>query len=201
MQHGVKAVELLRDLKRSDVLQLYDEDGIKQITDETNALYREVVNVLSTYDQEERDTPYIGANIVVHHTSMKKNKRCLLAYIMNRLHRIKELRWDLHTAVLPDDVKENMSANEAAFFESYHKLLSEYMNDVGLDLTVDLKTPPKDLFIEVRVKQQTEAAGAGAGGAVVTDRGNTVVLDPNTTHFLRRSDVEALIRQGVLEHV
>lgn len=129
---------------------------------------------------------------------------------MHRLQKIKDIRWDLHTAVLPEGVKENLSTNEAAFFEAYHQILSEYMDSVGLDLTVvccwnvlallfmltvckDLKTPPKDLFIEVRVKS--------GGGSIVTDRGNTLVLDPNTTHFVRRSDVEALIRQGVLEHV
>jgi hypothetical protein len=38
-------------------------------------------------------------------------------------------------------------------------------------------------------------------GAFVTSSGNTINLKANTTHYLRRSDVETLIRQGVLEHL
>lgn len=53
----------------------------------------------------------------------------------------------------------------------------------------DLK-PPKDLFVEVRVLKDY--------GEIVTDKG-TVNLKKNTVHYLRRTDVELLIRQGVLE--
>lgn len=50
--------------------------------------------------------------------------------------------------------------------------------------------PPKDLFIEVRVLKSV--------GKIMTDAGE-VRLDKNTVHFLPRSDVELLVRQGVLE--
>lgn len=52
--------------------------------------------------------------------------------------------------------------------------------------------PPKDLYIEVRVLRDC--------GEVMTENG-LVHLEANSTHFLRRADVEQLIRQGLLEQI
>lgn len=52
--------------------------------------------------------------------------------------------------------------------------------------------PPKHLYVEVRVVKEC--------GEVVTE-GGVVHLDLHSRHFLRRSDVEYLIRQGRLVQV
>lgn len=52
--------------------------------------------------------------------------------------------------------------------------------------------PPKDLFVEVRVLRDC--------GEIMTENG-LVNLEANSTHFLRRVDVEQLIRQGLLEQI
>ena len=52
--------------------------------------------------------------------------------------------------------------------------------------------PPKEMCIEVRVLADC--------GEVMTDQG-PVNLEKGTNHFLRRADVEGLIRQGLLQHV
>ena len=52
--------------------------------------------------------------------------------------------------------------------------------------------PPKDLYIEVRVLKDC--------GEIFTENG-PVNLEINSTHFLRRVDVESLIRQGMLVQV
>lgn len=70
--------------------------------------------------------------------------------------------------------------------------VSDYMRGLQLDLTIDLQQPPKDLYIEVRVLQNY--------GEIMTESG-VVVLQKNTTHFLPRTDVEPLIRQGILQHI
>ncbi len=76
-----------------------------------------------------------------------------------------------------------------AFFGAYDRCLGNYMRSFPeLDLTTDLH-PPKDLFIEVRVLQDC--------GEIMTDNG-AVTLEKNSTHFLRRTDVEPFIRQGML---
>lgn len=52
--------------------------------------------------------------------------------------------------------------------------------------------PPKDLYVEVRVLRDC--------GEIMTENG-LVNLEANSTHFLRRVDVEQLIRQGLLEQI
>ena len=66
------------------------------------------------------------------------------------------------------------------------------MNQVPLDLTIDLM-PPKDLFIEVRCQKDY--------GAVMLPESGEVNLQKNTTHLLRRSEVDHLIKQGVLSEI
>ena len=53
-------------------------------------------------------------------------------------------------------------------------------------------TPPKELHIEIRVKEDC--------GEIFTDTG-LVRLSKNSTHYLRRSDVEHLIRRDCLEQI
>ena len=140
---------------------------------------------------------------------------------------IKKMWWDTGS-VLPEDSKSALGEAEVDFFKKYDQIVGQYMSDIDLDLTsvlellvgwliaiflIDLfvhhffvclsvrvcgggggggqdKIPPKDPFIEVRVLKDY--------GEITTDSG-TVNLQKNTVHFLRRSDVELLIRQGVLE--
>jgi GINS complex subunit 1 len=52
--------------------------------------------------------------------------------------------------------------------------------------------PPKELLIQVRVLENF--------GEVMTENG-PIVLVKGASHFIRRTDVEHLIRQGILEHV
>ena len=54
-------------------------------------------------------------------------------------------------------------------------------------------TPPKDLFIEVRIKKDC--------GAVMLPESGEVHLQKNTTHLLRRSEVDHLIKQGIITEV
>jgi len=91
----------------------------------------------------------------------------------------------------PDDVRDSLSHNEIEFFNQYDRILGDYMTEIELDLTADFE-PPKDLYIEVRVLKDE--------GEITTING-TINLKVNTTHYLRRSDVEHLIRRGVVEHI
>ena len=53
--------------------------------------------------------------------------------------------------------------------------------------------PPKGLFVEVRVLEDV--------GQIVTDSGNVLELEKNTTHFMRRSEAEPFLKKGLLELV
>jgi GINS complex subunit 1 len=109
----------------------------------------------------------------------------------HRNDKIRQIRWEAGT-VLPDIVQqETLSDQERVYFNSYSDLLSEYSQSLGIDLTSNLE-PPKDLLIEIRVLQSC--------GEIMTESG-PVELTKGTTNFLRRSEVEHLIREGLVEHV
>ena len=95
--------------------------------------------------------------------------------------------------MLPDRVRhDTLSARENDYFGSYSQILTEYCESVELDLTSAIE-PPKELFIQVRVMVSC--------GEIMTDNGPVNLSEVGSTQFLRRADVEHLIRSGSLEHV
>ena len=102
------------------------------------------------YD-EVADTAYPLAAKV----AMERNVRCSLAYMSTRLDRLHRVAWESGKQ-LPEHIAANLTPSEIRYFETYCAQLDAYTNDYAsycnLDLTVDL-TPPKDLFIEIRVKK------------------------------------------------
>ena len=135
------------------------------------------------------------AAIVLRHSAIERNKRCVLAYLHDRVTKICEMRWQFGP-VLPPEIKSQLCEPEVAFFTMYNKDLAAYMRSIGDGMGVDLTTdhaPPKSLYIEVRCVQDY--------GELETDDGSIIVLKRNTQHFLPRSQCEPLIRQGILQHV
>lgn len=189
-----KALDLLRELQRTldGSLPPYNEDGIRQILEEMKALFEQ--------NQKDVSATVAGENglfsgVQLRHSALERNKRCLLAYLYNRLEQIKKMRWEFGS-VLPPEVKFNMCEQEVQWFSKYNKMLANYMRSIGgeggLDLTQDLK-PPKTLYIEVRCLMDH--------GEFETQDGNILLLKKNSQHFMLRSECEHLIRQGVLEHI
>ncbi|GBG32447.1 DNA replication complex GINS protein PSF1 [Hondaea fermentalgiana] len=192
LPYGAKGRELLLELKRSEWLPAYNgkrqDDGVRQVLGEIDALYKRMRSRMA----ESRDMrePFYGCPLMVYHASTLRNKRCLLAYLKYRADLIGNLRWDAGSAI-PEDLRRKLCAEEAQYFSAYDNILSDYMREVDLDLAADME-PPKNLYVEVRVLRDC--------GEIDTVSG-PVVLAKDTTHNLRRSDVEHLIRQGALEQV
>ena len=143
-----------------------------------------------------------------------------MAYLGHRLDKISKFAWESGKN-LPEHVLEKMSPAEMLYFkkyleaiENYNKNISESLaadaaladddNDLdldqaaggfdpsSLDLTVDF-APPKDLFIEVRVNKDY--------GTVMLPESGEVKLQKNSTHLLRRAEVEHLIKRGIMTEV
>lgn len=190
---GEKALELLRELKRSreGTLPPYNEDTIRQVLEEMTALYEQnQLEVKATAEGEQG----LFAGIQLRHTSLERNQRCLLAYVYNRLTKIKDYRWEVGS-ILPSDFKLNLCEQELQWFNRYNRSLASYMRslgDNGLDLTQHTR-PPKSLYIEVRSLQDY--------GEFETEDGVIVQLEKNSQHYLLRSQCEHLIMQGILEHI
>eukprot|EP00937_MAST-01D_sp_MAST-1D-sp2_P005330 g5330.t1 len=190
---GVRGRELLQELKRSEWLPPYNDDGCRRLIEEINAMYDEVQNSLKALGDRDLDPTTDGGvacGIKVHEQSMLRGKRCMLAYLQHRLERVKQLRWETGP-VVPEHLQRLLSGKEVEFFGAYDRALSGYMASFDMDLTADL-TPPKELCVEVRVLEDC--------GEIMTD-GGAVHLEAHSTHFLRRSDVEHLIRQGKLQQL
>jgi GINS complex subunit 1 len=98
---------------------------------------------------------------------------------------------------LPTHINENLSQGERSFFKTYLSAIEQLNSDYAiggtpLDLTVDL-TPPKELFVEVRIKKDY--------GSIMLPESGEVHLQKNTTHLLRRSEVDHLIKQGIVAEI
>ena len=109
----------------------------------------------------------------------------------HRLNKIRNLRWETGV-VVPENIRQTiLSSNELDYFSEYNEILNEYNSGLDLDLTADL-IPPKDLFIEVLVLEDC--------GEILTENG-VVNLNKGARPYLRRSDIEHLIRQGKCSHI
>ncbi len=113
----------------------------------------------------------VACTLLVNHLSMRRNKRCLLAYHRTRTDKLEELVWngadvvDLSgqqvrydggssagQGVAPvDGSTSSLSPQEEEYVRQYSDLLAAYKGQwTDIDLTGSLE-PPRDLFIDVRV--------------------------------------------------
>jgi GINS complex subunit 1 len=222
MAFCTKGREILLDLQRSDFLPSYDEDAIRIIISEIEKLiekmrYNESTNPnnkdANNDEQVKRDNIKSSEyEIMKKYFSCcsQRNIRYLESYLTYRLNKIKYIRWETGT-VLPERIGKNtLSEKENDFFAKYNVLLSDYNDDIEMDLSLDLE-PPKDLLIEARVLKDC--------GEVMTELGPIhlgnlqfllilfniyifyFIIEKGSTEFLRRSDIEQLIRQGIVEQV
>lgn len=111
----------------------------------------------------------VACTLLVNHLSMRRNKRCLLAYHRTRTDKLEELVWngsdvvDLSGQQVRDSSAANgaptageastssLSPQEEEYVRQYSDLLAAYKGQwTDIDLTGSLE-PPRDLFIDVRV--------------------------------------------------
>lgn len=129
------------------------------------------------------------------HNMILRNKRCALAYLYNRLQKLKELRWNFGP-ILNADMKAALCESEIQWFNNYSQLLTNYQLSLSDDLKINLienTKPPKALFIEVRCLVDY--------GKLELADGEVINLKKNSQHYLPRIQCEQLIRQGVLQHL
>ncbi|KAF9926127.1 DNA replication complex GINS protein PSF1 [Mortierella alpina] len=141
-------------------------------------------------------TEVFWTKYLVHQTPLQRNKRILMTYHHHRLEKIKELAWSYNT--LPETSRRLLSPDEIVFFNEYERQCRNkyFASDLmfgDIDLGLGMISPPKEVFITVRVMKDC--------GDIVTESGATLSLKKNSEHFVRRGDVERLITQGYLLHV
>jgi GINS complex subunit 1 len=198
----VKAFELIKQLDpNAQELSPYNEDNVRYSFDECRTLFSQnQVDVQPVLQGNNSNLP----TIQIRHAALQRNKRCLLTYVYTRMNWIAALRFELATVVVPKHIKSNMSDLEVLWYQKYAKTLANYMkalsqatqsnqsNIYGIDLT-QYARPPKSLYIHVRVLKDY--------GEFELSDGQSIAFSKNSQHYLLASDVQDLIKQGVLEHI
>jgi GINS complex subunit 1 len=216
MNYGQRAKELILELKRSDWLPPYNDEGVKSIQAEIKSHFEELHDLAKALDHspsdgdskrtDDQSSSTTSARqqvhkafqpvMLLHDAAILRNKRCLLAYHQYRLDKLKQWRWET-SAVLPTHVRSLLSEGEQEFYAEYDKLISWYSESISGSSRIDLNSnlqPPEEDWILIRVLKQ-------GLGTMETEFWGAVNLDMGTTHFLPRADVEHLIRQGYLEQL
>jgi GINS complex subunit 1 len=205
--YGDVAIKLVKELQRNtDATHVppYREESVRQVIRETNCLYADVKQLLqakeslvsqSGHTLSEADLIALEAvktSSMIRHLSMRRNKRCLLAYHHTRMERIKNMAWQ--QGALSQETRRKLSASENQFYTDYYQLIRDYGSGVSqlLDLSVaerDLTTTQggRWVFAEIRVVKDA--------GTIETENG-VLNLQVGTQHFVRRADVQQLIKEG-----
>jgi len=193
-QLGEAGTALVLELKQAEYITNFNDELVRKVIKETNEMYeaiettiREVKQKQSNGDDDDNSSDQYAASLLVEWLTILRNKRCALAYLMNRLNRLKKIWWQ-SGSIMASALKEKLSSSEIGWYQEYDMLMANYMKETGL-LVSDDQAPPKSLFVEVRCMDDV--------GDIVTDSGEVIQLHKNTAHYLPRANVQQLIRQGV----
>lgn len=200
--YGETSYKLAREAKRTADLLVspYNEDLVQAICREIRMLHNKAENLLRSIRDNNissTDNPSTLTQLMFHHLAVKRNKRVLFAYHRQRMEKLKELSWDVgRQTEYQREIKSSLGRAEHKFLEEYGEMVSAYKQsfleiDLGGNGGVGLD-PPLDLFIEVRVMRDA--------GKINTEYGE-LNLTKGNQEFVRRADVETLIKAGYLKHV
>jgi len=206
---GNKLVQNAKRMQNLSHLPPYQTEVVRAVTREVRDLDKDVNNLLEPFQgsfDPSRDQG-TACTLLVNHLSMRRNKRCLLAYHRTRTDRLEELVWKGSDIVdlagqqvrdgaaaagsgMSDSSTSSLSPHEEDYVRQYSDLLAAYKGQwTDIDLTGSLE-PPRDLFIDVRVLKDA--------GEIQTEYG-AITLTKNSQFYVRQGDVERLIAQGYLQ--
>lgn len=158
MQHAKRTQNLAH-------LPPYQTDIVRAVTREVRDLDKDVTELLEPFQGsfDPSADQAVACTLLVNHLSMRRNKRCLLAYHRTRTDKLEELVWndtdvvDLSGQQVREGVTSvesstsSLSPQEEEYVRQYSDLLAAYKGQwTDIDLTGSLE-PPRDLFIDVRV--------------------------------------------------
>lgn len=154
------------------------------MTREVIDLDKDVNRILEPYEGSFNPSsdPATACALLVDHLSMRRNKRCLIAYHRVRAGKLEQMCWEGKDALEQSrsvaDNSENgrpaasggessLSPEEEDYFRQYNDMLSSFKGQwTDIDLTGSLE-PPKDLFIDVRVLKDAGEIQTEYGYAVL----------------------------------
>ncbi|KXH37900.1 DNA replication complex GINS protein PSF1 [Colletotrichum simmondsii] len=209
---GNKLVQHAKRTQNLSHLPAYQAEIVRAVTREVRDLEKDVTEVLEPFQGsfDPAANQATACTVLVNYLSMRRNKRCVLAYHRTRTDKLEELAWkgvdvlDLAGQQVrgnagsstgapngnADGPTSSLSPQEEEYVRQYGDLLAAYKGQwTDIDLTGSLE-PPRDLFIDVRVLKDA--------GEIQTEYG-AINLTKNSQFYVRQGDVERLIAQGYLQ--
>jgi GINS complex subunit 1 len=139
------------------------------VTREVRDLEKDVKRILEPLGGQFNPSsdPPTACAVLVSHLSIRRNKRCLLAYHRVRAEKLERMCWDGKDVLEQQLARQSstgqvgsggqsnnessLSPEEEEYFRQYNDMMAAYKGQwTDIDLTGSLE-PPKDLFIDVRV--------------------------------------------------
>ena len=165
---GDAATGIALDSQRSQLTNLlrpYLDTQLRMLQRESRSLSDQVLAAQDAFSQMDNGAV---CNILVSALTMRRNKRVMLAYHLQRIDILKDLFWSVGGqvgAILGQDREErkNMSPSEVDFLRDYARLHTDYRNwilDQGpVDIlgSLDAK-PPKELYVQVRPRLRSSSS-------------------------------------------
>ncbi|KAF4512413.1 hypothetical protein G6O67_001555 [Ophiocordyceps sinensis] len=206
---GVKLVQHAKRTQNLAHLPPYQTEIVRAVTREVRDLDKDVTDLLEPFQGSFNPSAdqAVACTLLVNHLSMRRNKRCLLAYHRTRTDKLEEMVWNGSDVVdlsgcesgggasggpqaAGEGSTSSLSPQEEEYVRQYSDLLAAYKGQwTDIDLTGSLE-PPRDLFIDVRVLKDA--------GEIQTEYG-AITLTKNSQFYVRQGDVERLIAQGYLQ--
>ncbi|KAI8078366.1 hypothetical protein BDF21DRAFT_43329 [Thamnidium elegans] len=197
---GESAYKLAKEAKRTSDLFVspYNDELIQTICREIRLLHnkaKEIVNYMKSHGSSPDASNM--SQVMLYHLAVKRNKRVLFAYHRQRINKLKEISWNVGLqSKFQREIKASLGPTEQKFLDEYADMVNIYKQsfieiDLGGNGGAGLE-PPVDLFIEVRVVRDA--------GEISTEYG-VLNLSKGNQFYVRRTDVESLIKAGYLIHV
>ncbi|PGG97527.1 DNA replication complex GINS protein psf1 [Blastomyces parvus] len=165
---GNKLVQHAKRMQSLSHLPPYQTEMVRSVAREVRELDKDVARILEPFEGtfNPSENHATACALLVDHLSMRRNKRCLLAYHRARAEKLEEFCWQGRD-VLDEQMQQGgaggaggqssgghanaLSPEEMEYFRHYSDMLAAYKGQwIDIDLTGSLE-PPKDLFIDVRV--------------------------------------------------
>ena len=101
MNYCQKGRELLMDLKRSDFLPAYDDEGIRLMTNELVDLHGRLEAIIQDMGgNTDALSDSTKATVTYYHACINRNRRYINCYLTHRIGKIRMLRWETGTGTL-----------------------------------------------------------------------------------------------------
>ncbi|KAF8624634.1 hypothetical protein AX15_005788 [Amanita polypyramis BW_CC] len=193
-QYCELATQLVMEAKRSmqtDSLFKYNDTLVRSVIREQRDLEKAALELV------QQSGPPPPALLVIQ-TAILRNKRCLLAYHMHRVDKLRDMYWAVGGA-LPhllsnQDLRSKLSPHEVDYLRQYNASVMEFRSEFSqeLDIMASITHPPKDIHVLVKVVKDC--------GVIQTELGS-IDFKRGQRFMVRKADIEHLIVQGYLEEV